>query len=360
VSGGRFVLLAGAAAFFVAALLFVGGGTPRDASGFPAGSIFNETPRGLSLAYRYLGPRARLLSRRLEPGAADAGAVVFRVRPRGGPERRKDTKEAEESILTAGERAWVASGGRLVLAVDERLGPLRLSTGDGGAVAKVLPLWPGVRRVEPPGPARALGTGLPPGTRTVVARGREPLIARWRHARGEVVFLAGPEALENAGLHHGDHLALLEALTAGRSAAWFDEHAHGLREDKDALDLLVDWGFGPALLTGALLGVLAFWRARARVGPPDADRRGAPADAVELLDSLARLYDRALGGGEALSLYRQHLSRAVAHETGLRGDALEARVTEMTGGRAAQSPVFPRVLQALNQGYRRLKHAQAR
>jgi hypothetical protein len=104
---------------------------------------------------------------------------------------------------------------------------------------------------------------------------------------------------------------------------------------------------------------LALWREKARVGPPDADRREAPADAVELLDSLAQLYDRSLGGGEALELYHQHLSRAVAQETGLRGEALAARVSEMTGGRAA-APVFPRALHALNEGYRRLKHAQAR
>jgi hypothetical protein len=354
VTGRRLVLVAGAAAFFLATLLFVGGGAPRESRGFAPGSVFNETATGLSLAHRYLGARARTLARRLDPDATVPDAVVLRFRPRG--EGRRD---AEVAMLAPGELEWVLAGGRLVLGLDERLGPLGVYSGQAGEPRKVFPLWPGVARFDPPGTPRALGSGLPPGTRTVVARGREALIARWRHGRGEVVFLSAPELMENAGLPRGDHLALLEALAAGRSAVYFDEHSHGLREDRDALDLVTEWGFGPALLAGGLLGVLAFWRQKARVGPPDADRREAPSDAVELLDSLAQLYDRALGGGDALRLYREHLARAVAHETGLRGEALAARVAAVTGG-AAEAPVFPRALHALNQGYRRLKHAQSR
>ena len=352
----RAVLLAGAAAYFVGTLWFVGGtGTPRDLSAFAAGSVFNETATGLSLARRYLGGRARTLSRRLEPDATEADAVVLRVRPRVTGEK----PGGRPSILTLAERDWVMAGGRLVLAVDDEVqGPLRVRDSDAGAPAKVFPIWPGVARFEAR-TARVLGGGLPAGTRTLVARGRDPFIAVWRHGRGEVVFLASPESLENGGLARADHLALLEALAAGRSAVYFDEHAHGLREDLDALDLLARWGFGPTLLAAALVAGIVLWRERVRVGAPDADRREARADAVDLLDSLAQLYDRALGGGEALRLYQQHLSRAVAQETGLRGDALSARVHDMTGG-GVQAPVFSRALHALNDGYRRLKHAQAR
>jgi hypothetical protein len=350
----RVVLLAGAAAYVGGALWFVGGGTSRDLTAFASGSVFNETSTGLSLAHRYLGGRARTLSRRLEPQATEPEAAVLRFRPRHEGHERK----GPPSMLTPGERDWVMAGGRLVLALDADFGPLRVPASGAAAPAKVFPVWPGVSRFEAR-TARVLGGGLPAGTRTLVARGRDPFIAVWRHGRGEVVFLASPESLENGGLARADHLALLEALAAGRSAVYFDEYAHGLREDLDALDLLARWGFGPTLLALALLAGTVFWRERVRVGAPDADRREAPADAVDLLDSLAQLYDRALGGQESLRLYQQHLSRAVAHETGLRGDALAARVQDMTGG-AGTAPVFSRALQALNDGYRRLKHAQAR
>jgi hypothetical protein len=351
--GARTVLVAGVVAYLAGALLFLTGGSQRDLSAFEPGSAFNDTVSGLSLAHRYLGARARTLARRLEPDAIEHDAAVLRFRPRG---RVKD--KDDNAILTPAELAWVMAGGRLVLAVDQTRGPVGTRTGQAAPLVKVLPVWPGVARFEP-GTPRVLGAGLPAGTRTLVARGPDALIARWRHGRGEVVFLAAPEALENGGLARGDHLGLLEALAAGRSAVYFDEFAHGLRENVDALDMLTRWGFGPTLMAVVLVAGLALWRETVRVGPADADRREAPADAVDLLDSLAQLYDRALGGQEALRLYRQHLSRRVAHETGLRGDALAARVGEMVGP-AAQAPVFPRALHALNEGYRRLKHAQAR
>lgn len=345
----RLVLLAGALAYLVAALVFVSAGTRRDRSAFAAGSAFNDSGHGLSLAYRYLGSRARPLTRPLDRDATEPGAVVLRARACG----------ARLTLLTPAEQVWVMEGGRLVLAFGEPCRFLAAAGADSASpAAKVFPVWPGVTRFEP-GKARPLGAGLPPGTRTLLARGREALASVWRHGRGEVVFLSGPQMLENDGLARAHHLRLLEALVAGRSAVYFDEHLHGLREDKDALDLLMDWGFGPALALAALVGALAFWRAKARVGPPDLDRREAPADAVDLLDSLARLYDRALGARDSLTLYHQHLARAVAQETGLRGEALAARVRDVAG-REAEAPVFARALQALNDGYRRLKRAQAR
>ena len=49
----RTVLLAGAAAYFVAALLFMASGTPRDSSGFAAGSIFNPPGPAIGTSIEY-------------------------------------------------------------------------------------------------------------------------------------------------------------------------------------------------------------------------------------------------------------------------------------------------------------------
>jgi hypothetical protein len=143
----------------------------------------------------------------------------------------------------------------------------------------------------------------------------------------------------------------------------------GLGQDEGLLDLLLAWGLGPAFVACAFALMLWFWRARTRIGPADRDPTESRSEAVDLVDSLAQLYDRALARRGAARLYREGFDKAVATRTGLRGAALSRRVDELLRGQAppvlggAEIPPseFLRVLQAVNAGYRRLyEHGHSR
>jgi hypothetical protein len=185
-----------------------------------------------------------------------------------------------------------------------------------------------------PAPRRTLGGPLLEEAVTLFASGRHTLVARVALGAGEVFLVACPEVLENALLPQGDHLALLEALAGRQRPVYFDEHAHGLSQDVGLLALLVDWGLGPSLALLALTGLVVLWRGRARLGPPDDAWEDARSDAVDLVDSLGQLYERALRRDEAAALYHEVLRHAVSLRTGLRGTALDKRVRQLTGGLA--------------------------
>jgi hypothetical protein len=182
-----------------------------------------------------------------------------------------------------------------------------------------------------------------------------------------------PTIFQNDSLGQKDHLTLLEGMSGideGRPVL-FDERAHGLGEDAGVIETLGSWGLGPLLAVATLLGVLGLWRSAVRIGPPDRDDRDTRSDAVELVDSLADLYDRALRRRDAIRLYYESFVHAVAAETGLRGPALDARArTLLDAGSAAddwETPDaeadlprdrFDRALRLLNQAFRRLQDAK--
>ena len=103
--------------------------------------------------------------------------------------------------------------------------------------------------------------------------------------------------------------------------------------------------------------------------PEEDDTTEERSEAVDLVDSLAQLYDRALTRREATALHQDGFRRAVGLRTALRGAALERRTRELLGaaealpGGAAEIPTsaFLRALAAVNNGYRRLhEHAHTR
>ena len=345
---------------------------------FPAGSVHNTDSRGLSLAYGYLRERAgagrvEALTRPLEPISVTAGAVVFRVRPpqRFAPRTQRAPEQAQApaaELITHGEEAFVREGGRLVLGVAEAYGPFSVTLLGGGVVRKVFPSWPGVDSLRPE-PRRALsGRGLQEA-HAIFAAASDPLFARIAIGKGDLIVTAAPELFENRLLGEADHLALLVALAGAGRAVYFDERAHGAAEETGLFYLLAAWGFGPTLVLSGLAGALAFWRARARVGPEEDEHRETRSEAVDLVDSLGRLYDRTLTRDEALWLYAQAFERAVQARAGLRGEPLRERVKQLLGGvptrpRAGQRDLqpldFSRRLKTLNDAYRRLLDARTR
>lgn len=326
-------------------------------------------PRAVLLRFEPEAGRLAAMARRLEGGDGDedddgdgdetadqgglgrGGKTTGKGKSGDGAARGKDAARGKAAaartapLLTAAEEAWVRDGGRLVLAVASDFGAaLQVEAGHAataGAARKAFPIWPGVRRLLPD-PPRTLGGPALSGMHALWLEGDAPIVARLALGAGDLVVLACPEVLHNRLLGRGDHLALLEAIAgagdAGGAGAdrgrpvFFDERGHGAEESAGMLEILVSWGLGPLLLLLVAAGGAAWWRAAVRVGPPDREDRDVRSDAVELVDSLADLYDRALGRGDALRLYYESFVRTVAADTGLQGAALAARTADLAAG----------------------------
>ena len=372
----------GGLAFFAGALVVLTSGTHRAEDTFPRASVFNESPRGLSLAYRYLRDRAErpgghkgrveVLSRRIGFEQLPADAVVFRIRPSRRPAgRSRDEGEAHgPPLLSGAELEWVHRGGRLVLGVAGDYGPLHAAAAPRpAAVRKVFPIWPGVRTLLPAEETRTL-SGMPADeAHAVFASDSSPVLSLLPFGKGEAFLFSLPELFENGALPRADHLALLVALAGQGRPVFFDEWAQGLGRAEGLLDLMLEWGFGPAFVACALAFVLWLWRARTRLGPEDPDPPEGRSEAVDLVDSLAQLYDRALTRREAVRLQRESFDRAVGAHTGLKGPALARRAEQLLRREApdlragAEIPPseFLRSMHAVNQGYRRLyEHGHSR
>jgi hypothetical protein len=351
----------------------LGLGTRRRASAFSEGSVFNESPDGLSLALRYLRARpararARsvgVLSRRVTADALPANAVVFRMRPRRLPFGRPPelVRTAARPLLTRAEEGWLRGGGRLVLGLDGDYGPVSFSQGGGAQpIRKVFPAWPGVRLLGSQSPVGLLSGPAVDEGQVLFVSGATPALVRLALGRGELLLLAAPAVLENGRLRRGDHLRLLEAL-AGERPVLFDEWVHGYGEDPGFFALLLGWGFGPSFAAGALAFTLLVWRGRTRLGVAEAAAPERRSEAVDLVDSLAQLYDRALSRRDALALHVDGLRTAIALRSGSRGDKLERRLRELLdgappdlAGSGEPTPAqFLRTLQTVNEGYRRLQ-----
>jgi hypothetical protein len=463
-----------ATTYVAAVLIWVGGDRRSQRDAFPAGSVWNTGEGGLSLAFAYLGARtggpgrrdgAAVLRRAIGGADLPADAVVLRIAPdpalapprAGQPSGDQPSGNSASGdsasgqggapgkapsggpLLTAAEERWIEGGGRLVLAFGGGYGPLAAATVAHPhplvPLRKAFPVWPGVARLLPH-PRRTLA-GSPLATaQTLWLDGDAPVAARLSLGAGDVVLLACPEIFFNGRLGEGDHLALLDALTAGsggvprtpahiagtnalagagsgsgpgsngangadggngvggkgsgtdtggaRRAVFFDERAHGAGEEGGAVEILAAWGFAPLLVLGAVAAGVAFWRGAVRLGPADRDDSDDRSEAVELVDSLADLYDRALGRADAIRLYHDSFVLTVAANTGLRGGALAARAGELAAGfSAADLPAppapaggppagaagqrlpadisraaFDRALQLLNQAFRRLDDAK--
>jgi len=213
----RLVTLLGALAFAVAGLFWLAHGPGGSGDGSP-GSSFDTSPSGASLAFAYLqgsGRAVERLTRPLRPADVPPEAVVFRLRP---PAPRPAFGAAQKAtspirLLAPREEAWVEAGGRLVLAVDASLGPLKVeSAGNAAPPRRVHPRFAGVDALLP-APRRVLAGAAVEEAVTLFASGDRPVVARVARGTGEVLLLACPEVLENGLLAGGDHLLLLEALS---------------------------------------------------------------------------------------------------------------------------------------------------
>jgi len=311
--------------FAIAAAIWLSLDPAMHRNAFPPGSSFGTGPDGTSLARAYLeARRSRVgtLSGPLVPEKLAPRTVLLRIgapahRDGESPVPKKTASDGgtadagfpaaprARTALTAQEEEAVRNGATLVLGIRgaESAGPAR----------KVSPLLPGVAKLDPPKPygldAPALVDAQP-----VFEHGETPSLARRTLGAGEVYFLAEPELLFNDNLGKADHLALLVALAGTGRPVVFDEGVHDLRTEPGLLGLLREWGLGPALVVAFLAVCALALRHATTIGPPADPWRDPLSESVELVDSMAALYQRALSPAEALQLYRRHL----VHEISLR------------------------------------------
>ncbi len=333
--------------------------SPHPLAPSPGGRGGTPGPAGAS-AFGSLGGGA--------PSPGDWGAGRWE-RGSGG----EDSKPERSPLLTPDEEEWIRGGGRLVIAISAPYGTARITSLEGRQpIRKVFPIWPGVTHLVPPTVRGLAAPDLSGGAggHAVFLAGDSPMILRQVVGEGELVLLSTPEILNNANLGHAGHLALLETLAGladrrDRRPVLFDERVHGLADSGGVVALLADWGLGPLLLLGLIATGASFWRASGRLGPPDREERDTRSDAVELLDSLADLYDRALDRADAVRLYHESFLRTLAIDTGLRGRALDERAAALLDGfapPAAGDEVsrerFDQALRTINQAFRRVSDAK--
>jgi hypothetical protein len=366
----------------LAIAVFVGAGiawilTDRRAAqhAFDEFSSANTSDEGLSLAARYLARQKRdveLLTRPLGSQRIEPDAVLFRVAPglpylgrmelleNLGKEKKKKLARA---ILTHHEAAWVRGGGRMIIAAYDNVGALEMRGFRTPVAKKVFPLWRGVDSITVPEKRGFAPESLPPRMHAVYTNGQYVVIGRERIGAGELFIVAIPELLQNRHLGSGNSLELLLALAPAGRTIYFDEMIHGITGDDGPLALMKQWRLGPFLMLVAATAALLFWRNGRRVGPPEDDHRETRSEAIDLVQSLAALYKGATTDAEALALYHEALVRAVAMQSGLRGDALHRRVSDLTGG--IEPPAgkiapadFQKHLTILNEAFQKLAAAK--
>lgn len=294
-----------------------------------------------------------------DSGSTDSDAIDDEAAPT--PARWKAPQ-----ILAEREVAWVRGGGRLVLAFEGETTDLVTRPQPKGELRKVFPLWPAVRDLQPP-VRRVLGGEALRRTHAVVLLGDEPMISRWPMGRGEILLVACPEVLQNAHLATGDHLALLQALAGEGRAVYFDETLHGTEHDLGTFFLLGRWRLIPGLILWLLACLAMWWRHSRAVGPLEDPYQEQRSEAVDMVDSLASLYARALRRRDALELYHRAFVEHVGWRFGLKGDALTARAEDILGGplsglgmsvqRDISAGDLHRQLERINQAFRRIEHA---
>jgi hypothetical protein len=336
-------------AFYATAILWIVTDQRAARHTFDESSAANTSERGVSLAYSYLRRHrhVEMLTHLVSSDQVATNGVVFRIGRSIEPnfleeQEEKSTttknkhprKRPANPLLTSDEAEWVEHGGRMVLAMAEAVGPLKFRNDTEGMARKVFPFAPGIERLSLPERRGIAPSTLGARMVALYISGQEVVAAREPFGAGDIIVVAVPEMFLNQNLAIGNHLPMLIALAGASRPVYFDEYVHGLASADGPLDLLKEWRLGPFLLLILAASILALWRGAARVGPPEEEFRDTRSEAVDLVSSLGALYQKSMSDSEALALYQDALTRAVAARSGLRGEALHQRVAELIGGPA--------------------------
>jgi hypothetical protein len=366
-------------AYFLAVVMWLAADRRVTKHAFDTFSAANTDATGVSLAARSL--HAKHLTKPLAPGLVPRNAVVFRLgefgsgfatlqqllngsaeddeddgdagskrQSRAKPPAKKRKHPPLTPLLNDDEEEFIRRGGRLVLAIGGRYASLDVRNAGGKSMRKVFPLWPGLDAIAMPEPRLLAGAETLRRAHAIYTVDDAPAVARIAIGSGDVLVFAQPELFDNQHIAARPNLELLNALAAKRPA-YFDETIHGLLSGGGALDLLKEWRLGPFLLLLLAIAATVFWRYGKRIGEPEDDYRETRSDAVDLVRALGALYDRSMSDRQALALYRDALSRTVAATSGLRGEQLQKRIAQLTGGMQINGDRFAEQLAKLNEAF---------
>lgn len=399
---GRWFVMVLVVAVWLAALVAWIDRDPRfSETAYDAFSSYNTSAGGVSQAFGYLAAThrgARRLMRDIGLERPPRNATIFRIGSAGvarwfdlealdekkpekdekkeNDEKKKPGKKAKkeerktkpvDSLIGDSEDAWIRSGGRLVIVPAAELAQIRIDPGKCSEDRQVFPIDPPLPKIDVPNCHSFSGAGLQ-RFHSLLINDSGPLLVRRQLGAGEVIVFSMPEALSNEHLGRSGNLAFLEWLAGSGRPVYFDETVHGIEEESSLWDLLVgEWRLGPALVVLAMAAMAAFWRKARATGLPERIEADVRSEAVDLVQSLGQLYDRAVDREESLRLYYQGLVRAVHARTGLTGEALERLVRSRTEGYDPKPTFhdisreeFQRLLKILNHAYETVGYANTR
>lgn len=343
---------------------------PRKA--FEKYSIYNTSGEGLSLAYRYLSSKSKgvsTLMRPIERAKIKSDAVLFRICPASAiPQSfpsplKKQKNDIDMPLLNSEEEQWIKRGGRMVLALSGPYASLYAKSAKKEETQKVFPIWPSCNKIAAPYTRIIEGKEMN-DIFAIFTAGNGVVVCGKVLGKGELFILSCPEVFQNSHIGVADHLCLLTELAGIGRPIYFDEYIHGMEGKADVVEILGQWGFGPLLIFTMILTGVVFWRYSYRIGPGEDDYRETRTEAIDFIDSLAILYNRALKRYQTLELYRNAFVQSVAAHTGRHGEALERKVGELLTASRFSSMAnkkdmneyeFRRELTILNDAFRRLE-----
>ncbi len=240
----------------------------------PPGSTFSSEDTGARILINYLdelGIETNTLQQFDELPDSDATIVVMAGRPfekePTGPEIRR-------------VRAWIESGGRLVMigpyASELPQGRLGGPLASGGEEATLAPLLPsiyvqGVEHISVDSDRMLVED--PAWVTHFKDTGGQVLISR-AFGEGDVVWLASLYPASNAGIGQADNARLATLLAGSRGPVYFDEYHHGFVTGSSVWDRLGGNGRA-AMLMAVVALVIAIVASARRVAPAIAQPRSA-------------------------------------------------------------------------------------
>ena len=216
-SAPKWLPLFAAALFALCALLWLGHDpfVSRELHG--PGSSLDLDDAGTSRLRAYLeGPAERQVTSLVRPLGQEvlpADGVLFRIRPQADRLRlreqlekgsRKTAVATDLGVLDAAESNWVASGGRLILAIDAPYRGLRRVYASA-PVQTVLPVMGSAWTIKPNAPHTLVGSATESAVALMIA-GDQPVLMRQRLGAGDLWLLAVPDIWSNQHLAEADHL----------------------------------------------------------------------------------------------------------------------------------------------------------